>query len=107
MAVMCGETKKTRTAPGMDHNGKATTPTAPTPDTTMEPPWFCHVCHVVVNDQKLQKCPKPDCKTKRLQSDKPPAEPKILIRKEALKIIENADGDGGTEEDRKRNAEID
>ena len=50
----------------------------------------------MVADQKLQRCPKPDCGQKRLQPEKPPEEPKVLIGKEAKKIIDAAETGDGT-----------
>ena len=63
---------------------------------TTDPPWHCHKCYAVVADQKLTKCPQDGCREKRLAVDKPPADPKVLIGKEALKIIKQ-DETGGTE----------
>ena len=69
-----------------------------------EPPWVCSVCYAVVPDQKLTKCPKAGCHTKRLMPEKTDgAATKNLIAKDALKIIE---GEGGKVDEEKRKAEI-
>ena len=77
--------------------------TAAATDVT-KPPWTCHKCYACIDDQMLQKCPKTDCRTKRLQPEKPPDAPKELIGKEALKIIESRDstGDDSTADDKKK-----
>ena len=60
-------------------------------DDTTDPPWTCHRCYAPCAHHKLQKCPKPTCAAKRLQAEKPPADPKALIGKDALKIIDSAE----------------
>ena len=95
-------------------NTTKTTTTSPEPKTiadaskhaiviNTDPPWVCSVCYAVVADQKLTKCPKPNCHAKRLMPEKTEAPPKNLITKEALKVI---DGDGGKIDEEKRKAEI-
>ena len=53
----------------------------------------------------LQKCPKPGCRAKRLQPEKPSEAPRELIGKEALKIIESPEGVGDTPNADEKNKE--
>ena len=66
---------------------------------------MCHVCHAVVPEQKLLRCPVESCKAKRLQTDKPPTAPKSLIGKEALSILKTADNTEEGEDQRKKKEE--
>ena len=67
---------------------------------------MCHACHCLVPDQKAQRCTQGACRAKRLAVDKPTPEPKVLIGKEAMKIITAADSAETDEDDKKVKAEI-
>ena len=56
-----------------------------------QPPWTCHQCYVPCEDPSLKRCPRVSCTAKRLVSDKPAPDPKALIGKDALKIIDSAE----------------
>ena len=66
--------------------------------------WFCNACNLRVLDDKLTKCPNPDCKAQRLRTKE-----KQLLAKNVEDILQRADAEeilADEEEERKHFEEI-